>query len=127
LAHQQGSDPLFNLNRKIGTQEKKKEKTSEGRQLKDSPGFIPSTVHSQNSSGDFSILHGEKGFAPAAKVKSPPISAAAPPRGFWDLWRGLIRSDMAQNLQGVHLLAHSLCILSVRGMNYDKQSACARV
>lgn len=30
---------------------------------------------------------------------------------------------MAQNLQGVHLLAHSLRISSVRGMNYDNQSA----
>ncbi|KAL0627130.1 hypothetical protein AAY473_000438 [Plecturocebus cupreus] len=34
---------------------------------------------------------------------------------------------MAQNLQGVHLLAHSLRILSIRDMSYDNKSACACV
>lgn len=105
---------------------KRKREDLEGRQLTWSPGFNPSTAHSHNSSGDFSFLQEEKGFAPAGKTKSPPISAAAaaaPPRGFWDLWRGLIRSDVAQNLQGIHLLAHSLRISSIRGMSYDNQSA----
>lgn len=116
---------LFSLSVQIRTREK--EKTPEGKQLKHSPGFVPSVAHSQSSSGDFFIPQREEGFAPAGKMSSPPISRAAPPRGCWDLWRGLIRSDMAQNLQGVHLLAHSLCILSIRGMNCDNQSACACV
>lgn len=125
LAHPQGSHLLFSLSVQIRTRER--EKTPEGKQLKHSPGFVPSVAHSQSSSGDFFIPQREEGFAPAGKMSSPPISRAAPPRGCWDLWRGLIRSDMAQNLQGIHLLAHSLCILSIRGMNCDNQSACACV
>ena len=45
----------------------------------------------------------------------------------WVFVRRLMGSDMAQNLQGIHLLAHSLCILSIRGMNYDNKSACVCV
>lgn len=52
---------------------------------------------------------------------APTHLSAAPPRSSLDFQRRLIGSDIAQNLQGVHLPAHSLHILSIRGMSYDRK------